>query len=806
MPRRAPARLSRVPLSYAVFLSCGKGFAVDRQVSSQSRHLSVAGAHSNKLFLMSLASRSSRFARVSRAGIVAPSASPWPSLRPIVVASALSFGTVVFGGNAMAQSAQSGDAAGAAQGGAQSPVALPTVTVQGDREKSPNDTQPAYVGGQVARGMSFGVLGNQSTLDVPFSMSAYTSKMIEDQQARTLADVLDNDPSVRMSRGFGNFAQTFVIRGFTLAGDDISLNGLYGITPRQLVSTEALERVELFKGANAFLNGASPGGSSIGGGVNLQLKRADDTPLNRVTIDGSGSGEFGTHIDVGRRFGSEGQFGIRVNQAIRDGETAVDREHSNSRTTSVALDWRGDKLRLSADFLYQKQHIGSGRALYNFSGNVLPQPPAATSNYAQSWSYSTLEDSVGILRAEYDFLPHWTAYVTGGIRHTNENGEYSNPTWKGASSPVTATRLNAPHQEDALSGEVGVRGRFTTGPVSHFFTAGASGTRLDSQSAFTFASAFNTSFVNPPQMAYPATSSQGGNLNDPQTTALTLLRSVSASDTLGFFNDRILATVGVRHQSIGVNNYGYTGVQSLAYNDAITTPLFGIVVKPWQNVSLFANRSEGLAAGTTAPQGTVNYGQSLPPYRSKQIEFGAKYDTARFGASIAFYQIEKPSAYTNASNVYVADGLERHRGVEASVYGSPVKNVRVIAGVSYINGTLLNQSSAATNGNRPVGVPTFQYNLGAEYDIPWVQGLTLNARWIHTGREYANIANTASIPAWDRFDVGARYATQIYGKSTTFRLSVLNVTNKAYWSSVSSSNYLTLGAPRTFLLSMTTDF
>jgi len=47
---------------------------------------------------------------------------------------------------------------------------------------------------------------------------------------------------------------------------------------------------------------------------------------------------------------------------------------------------------------------------------------------------------------------------------------------------------------------------------------------------------------------------------------------------------------------------------------------------------------------------------------------------------------------------------------------------------------------------------------------------------------------------------------QIYGKSTTFRVSVLNVTNKAYWSSVSSSNYLTLGAPRTFLMSMTTDF
>lgn len=63
----------------------------------------------------------------------------------------------------------------------------------------------------------------------------------------------------------------FVIRGFQLNGDDISLGGLYGVTPRQLISTDVLERVEVFKGANAFLNGASPTGSAIGGGINLGL-------------------------------------------------------------------------------------------------------------------------------------------------------------------------------------------------------------------------------------------------------------------------------------------------------------------------------------------------------------------------------------------------------------------------------------------------------------------------------------------------------------------------------------------------------
>jgi iron complex outermembrane receptor protein len=213
-----------------------------------------------------------------------------------------------------------------------------------------------------------------------------------------------------------------VIRGFQLDGDDVSINGLYGVTPRQLVATDAIERVDLFKGANAFLSGASPAGSAIGGGLNVQLKRADDKPLTRVTVEGSGSGEIGTHIDVGRRFGSEDQLGIRVNQANHDGETSIDGEHRRDNTTAVSLDWRGEKLRLYGDFLYQRQRVNDGRPTVNVTGDFVPEPPSATYNYAQTWSYSSLEDTIGLLRAEYDFAPGWTAYVAGGARHTDEHG------------------------------------------------------------------------------------------------------------------------------------------------------------------------------------------------------------------------------------------------------------------------------------------------------------------------------------------------------------------------------------------------
>jgi hypothetical protein len=122
---------------------------------------------------------------------------------------------------------------------------LPTVTVHGDA--TPDQLPPPYAGGQVARGGRLGVLGNQDFMDVPFSMTTYTSQAIQNQQARSIAGVLADDPFIRSSYGFGNFSETYMVRGFQLTGDDLGWNGLFGIAPRQLVAAEAVDRVETFR-------------------------------------------------------------------------------------------------------------------------------------------------------------------------------------------------------------------------------------------------------------------------------------------------------------------------------------------------------------------------------------------------------------------------------------------------------------------------------------------------------------------------------------------------------------------------------
>lgn len=168
---------------------------------------------------------------------------------------------------------------------------------------------PTYLDGQVANGGRIGFLGQQDARNVPFNIIGYTSKMIEDQQAATIADVVKNDASVQNVRGYGNPSQNYRIRGFNLDGDDISFGGLFGVLPRQIVSTSMVERVEVFKGANAFINGISPSGSGVGGMINLEPKRAGDTPLTRVTVD------YGSAAQVGEGWMSDVAMVITINMA-----------------------------------------------------------------------------------------------------------------------------------------------------------------------------------------------------------------------------------------------------------------------------------------------------------------------------------------------------------------------------------------------------------------------------------------------------------------------------------------------------------
>ncbi|WP_247874129.1 TonB-dependent receptor [Azospirillum sp. TSH58] len=679
---------------------------------------------------------------------------------------------------------------------------LPTVQVSANAGALPGEPPPPYAGGQVARGGTLGLLGTKNTLDTPFSTTNYTSELIENQQARTAADTLINDSSVRTTTGGNGFDDTFQIRGFAVPSGDVGFNGMYGLVSSNRVPSQIIERIELLKGPGALINGIAPNGS-IGGGINILSKRAGDQPLTRVTGLYQSEANFGVHVDTGRRFGENNAWGVRFNGLLRGGEASIEDGDVKTGLGSLAVDYRGERLRWSLDGIIQRDDTDNFRPQISIlpTTTAIPSPPDARSNWYPNTKLVQKDKTIAS-NIEFDVTDWLTAYAGIGYRDGTNDQVFpqSNPAVN-ALGNFTVRNSYYDSYSETVSGTAGARLRFETGPVRHQVNIGYTGFQREEGNAYIQAAgSAPSSIYNPaplPVITAPRT--------DPRKSAETTLSSIAIADTLSFVNDRVLLTLGVRDQTVKVKGYSTTtGAQTSNYDASATTPLAGLVVKPLENVAVYGNYAEGLSRGTIVGAGYANTGAVLEPYKSKQLEGGVKVDWGTITTTAAVFQITRPSSIRTASNELAYDGEQRNRGLELSAYGEILPGLRAMASATFLKPELTKTAVASEEGNDAAGVPDKSFSASLDWDTPWVEGLALNGRVIHTSGSYLTNANTLRFDGWTRFDIGARYTTDVSGKPVVLRASVENLFDKEYW--LTTGTYVTVGSPRTVLLSATVDF
>jgi len=671
---------------------------------------------------------------------------------------------------------------------------------------------PEYAGGQVARGGRAGLFGNLDMMDAPFAGTAYTEALIQDQQAHSVGDVLQNDPVVRVAKGFGNFQELYVIRGFPVFSDDMTYNGVYGILPRQFVSAEMLERVEVFRGANSFLNGASPGGSGVGGAFNLVPKRAPDEDLNRLTLGTETGGQLYGALDIARRFHDD-DYGVRFNLVRRDGETSIENQQRELSVFSIGADYRGTNARFTADMGYQDHFIDSPRPQVTPLG-AAPDAPDSDSNFAQPWTYTDEQQLFGAVRAEFDFSDAVTGWAAAGARRGEEANVLSNPS-ADAAGVTSAYRFDNTREDDVISADAGLRAEFDTAGIGHRLIVSGSAIRLESRNAYAFSNfaGFPGDLYAPVAVAPPlANFFVGGNLADPLKTEEVNNQSLAIADMITMLDGQLIFTIGVRQQWIETQSFDYnTGAELSAYESDALTPSFGVVYQPSETLSLYANYAESLQPGAIAPATSgglpvLNAGEVLEPYQGEQYEAGVKYDSGAFGATLSAFHLTRPNAIVVAQ-VFEASGEQQAQGLEFSMFGEPREGFRILGGATWLDAEI--NQGGANDGNTPIGIPELQANLNFEWDASFLPGLTLDARVQYTDEQHINEANTASIPSWTRLDLGARYTLDISDRPVTFRGRIENVTDENYWASAGGypgANYLVLGGPRTIVVSASVDF
>jgi iron complex outermembrane receptor protein len=122
--------------------------------------------------------------------------------------------------------------------------------------------------------------------------------------------------------------------------------------------------------------------------------------------------------------------------------------------------------------------------------------------------------------------------------------------------------------------------------------------------------------------------------------------------------------------------------------------------------------------------------------------------------------------------------------------------------------------SYVTNNKNLVGIPDYKSNILAEYRVPLLTGAFLTFDWQHVGRRAVDDKNSYWVPQYNTFDLGGRYSARVFGRVTTWLLTVNNVSNVHYWSTLgpgsitgqSSADLGHLGEPRLITASMRYDF
>ncbi|MEL6467625.1 MAG: TonB-dependent receptor [Pseudomonadota bacterium] len=691
------------------------------------------------------------------------------------------------------------------------PVDLGTLTLDGVPTASGPRTlgapPPAFPGGQVAAGSRIGLFGNQDVLDTPVSVTSYTDEFVRNTQAESPADLLRFEPGVNISQsstGRGSFADSqSSLRGFTVFSGQATLDGLPGLI-NETDSITAFERVEVIRGASALLTGQASD-DAIGGSINYVPKRALPNPLNRVTLSYRSDSNFGAEVDISRRFGENDAFGLRFSGAIRDGETSVDDSDFEIGDAALSLDYQSARFRAAVDLAFESRESTFDFLQFN-PGFDIPGPPD-TDQFVTPFPQIIDTDSSRILASfEYDVAPDWTLGFKAGYADTEFL--FDQFVFQPVLDPAGNTNplvFFLADETEAFAAEASLRGTFQTGSVRHQLTFTATYQDETQDSFFASAGALGPNNIFSPTPApipsNPITASTLPSVSDTKIT------NIAIADYISFFDDRLSILAGLRYTNIEIEERDTSGTVTSSFDDSDVTPAFGIAYKPSDSLTIYGNYIEALIPGESAPTIAVNTNETLPPIVSEQFEVGAKYDFGTLAATVALFQIERPSGLLSPDLVFSEAGLQRNRGIEFSVFGEPVEGTRLIGTASYIDTELTSTGDPTTEGNEAPGVPDVRLSLYGEVDVPQIEGLTLTGGAFFSSSSFLDDTNTQEVGSSTTFDIGARYATSYRGVPITAQFTIQNVgDSEHYVSNPLGGGLATLSTPRRVLVSVSADF
>ncbi|HVZ63671.1 MAG TPA: TonB-dependent siderophore receptor [Lacunisphaera sp.] len=636
-------------------------------------------------------------------------------------------------------------------------------------------------------------------LDIPQSISIVTAEQIKDQQMLSLADVVLYLPGITAHQGENNRDQ-IVFRGNSSSAD-FFLNGVRDDVQyyRDLYN---LNRVEVLRGPTAMIFGRGNGG----GLINRETKEAGFAPSDEITIQAGSHDSRRATLDVNRPWSD--RLAFRLNALHEDSASFrdhVDLQRSAINPTLTFVPAAHTKITFSYEHLHDFRV--ADRGITSFRGRPVDMP---VSTY-----YGDPADSQ--VRAEVNFLSATVEHRAGDLLLHNRTlfGDYDRGYQNyvpGAvdvtQQHVTLTAYNNATRRQNLFNQTDLTYRATTGGIHHQLLGGL---ELGRQHTDNFR---NTGYFGNTAMSIQVPYDQP-TINSPATfrqSATDANNHLTANLAAVYGQDQIeisrswLAIVGLRFDSFDLGYRNNRNGDALRRRDELLSPRAGLIFKPVNQVSLYANYSVSYlpSSGDQFSSLTV-VTQQVKPEKFTSHELGVKWDlTPRLSLTSAAYQLDRTNTRSTDPvdpTRMVQTGSTRTQGFELGLNGSMTRTWSVAGGYAWQDARIRSATISAPAGAHVPQVPAHSFSLWNRWNLSGKFGIGVGA--IYRSAMYAAIDNKVTLPGYTRMDAAVYYA---FNPRWRLQANVENLLNRRYFINADSNTNISPGSPIAVRVMLRTNF
>lgn len=260
------------------------------------------------------------------------------------------------------------------------------------------------------------------------------------------------------------------------------------------------------------------------------------------------------------------------------------------------------------------------------------------------------------------------------------------------------------------------------------------------------------------------------------------------------------------------------GIQRSFYEKAVVRPSGALPVSesdPWlfngtlsvlasSDLALYAGYTKGLEESPVAPDIAVNRGEAPPAIITEQMDAGFRYAiTPALRLVAGVFDVRKPYFALDPGLVFRELGEVRNRGVEVSLAGQITPRLSIVLGAVFLNARVSGDAvDLGLIGPRPVGSIGRTVNGALNWNMPWVEGLSLDLAYQSTS-DRVTAEDTLVIPARYVASLGGRYRFDLFDKPATFRAQLASVNDVYGYNNIGEGYYY--NPPRQFQMSLTVD-